>query len=87
MQNCQTCELVMRRDANAAPLWDCIYRTRYWDVVHHNRVLALLMVDNSQLCWLLNSSASFLKVKRAEKVTLIKYHAVFSLFLANLGTA
>ena len=30
---------------------------------------------------------SFLKVKRAENVTLIKYHAVLSFFLANLGTA
>ncbi len=31
---CQTCELVSRRDAGNAPLWDCIYRARYWDVVH-----------------------------------------------------
>ena len=29
-----TCELTARRDAGAAPLWDCIYRTQYWDVVH-----------------------------------------------------
>ncbi|HEY3365257.1 MAG TPA: HIT family protein [Symbiobacteriaceae bacterium] len=31
---CYTCELVARRDAGIAPLWDCIARTRYWDVVH-----------------------------------------------------
>ena len=31
---CQTCELVSRRDAGNAPLWDCIHRTQYWDVVH-----------------------------------------------------
>ena len=34
MNYCYTCELVARRDAGPAPLWDCIHRTRYWDVVH-----------------------------------------------------
>ena len=36
MTFCKTCELISRRDANNAPLWDCIYRTQLWDVVHHN---------------------------------------------------
>lgn len=34
MRPCQTCELIARRDAGNAPLWDCIHRTPYWDVVH-----------------------------------------------------
>src|SRR5690349_3232929 len=34
MEMCKTCELVARRDAGAAPLWDSIYRTNYWDVAH-----------------------------------------------------
>ncbi len=36
MQNnaCYTCELTTRRDAGLSPLWDSIYRTAYWDVVH-----------------------------------------------------
>ena len=34
MKNCKTCELIARRDAGTAPLWDSIYRTRFWDVVH-----------------------------------------------------
>ncbi len=33
-QLCQTCELIRRRDAGAAPLWDNIYRTPHWDVAH-----------------------------------------------------
>jgi len=32
--HCQTCELIARRDSGAAPLWDAILRTPYWDVVH-----------------------------------------------------
>ena len=36
MTHCKTCELISRRDVNNAPLWDCIYRTQFWDVVHHN---------------------------------------------------
>jgi diadenosine tetraphosphate (Ap4A) HIT family hydrolase len=36
MAYCKTCELISRRDATNAPLWDCIYRTQFWDVVHHN---------------------------------------------------
>lgn len=34
MSYCATCELIARRDAGQAPLWDCIHRTRFWDVVH-----------------------------------------------------
>jgi diadenosine tetraphosphate (Ap4A) HIT family hydrolase len=26
--------LTAQRDAGTAPLWDCIYRTQFWDVVH-----------------------------------------------------
>jgi len=31
---CKTCELLQRRDAGTAPLWDCIHRAPGWDVVH-----------------------------------------------------
>lgn len=31
---CKTCELLDRRDAGTAPLWDCIHRAPGWDVVH-----------------------------------------------------
>ncbi len=31
---CLTCELVRRRDRGEAPLWDDIYRTAHWDLVH-----------------------------------------------------
>jgi diadenosine tetraphosphate (Ap4A) HIT family hydrolase len=34
MKTCKTCELIARRDTGDAPLWDCIHRTPYWDVVH-----------------------------------------------------
>jgi diadenosine tetraphosphate (Ap4A) HIT family hydrolase len=34
MTPCKTCELIVRRDAGNAPLWDSIHRTQYWDVVH-----------------------------------------------------
>jgi len=34
MTQCLTCELVARRNAGKAPLWDSIHRTEYWDVVH-----------------------------------------------------
>ena len=34
MKICKSCELVARRDAGTAPLWDSIYRTEYWDVAH-----------------------------------------------------
>jgi diadenosine tetraphosphate (Ap4A) HIT family hydrolase len=43
-ENCQTCELIAARDAGTAPLWDCIVRTEYWDVVHAN--------DTSLLGWM-----------------------------------
>jgi diadenosine tetraphosphate (Ap4A) HIT family hydrolase len=29
-----TCSLIVARDNGSAPLWDCIYRTQYWEVVH-----------------------------------------------------
>jgi diadenosine tetraphosphate (Ap4A) HIT family hydrolase len=32
--HCYTCELTRKRDEGTAPLWDSIYRTQYWDVVH-----------------------------------------------------
>jgi diadenosine tetraphosphate (Ap4A) HIT family hydrolase len=31
---CLTCQLVARRDAGQAPLWDSILRTPSWDLVH-----------------------------------------------------
>lgn len=34
MPRCYTCELTRQRDAGTAPLWDCIWRTAHWDVVH-----------------------------------------------------
>ena len=34
METCYTCELIKRRDDGQAPLWDNIYRSPYWDVVH-----------------------------------------------------
>jgi diadenosine tetraphosphate (Ap4A) HIT family hydrolase len=34
MKICQTCQLIARRDTGKAPLWDCIYRTPFWDVAH-----------------------------------------------------
>jgi len=34
MKTCKTCELIAQRNAGIAPLWDCIYQTQYWDVVH-----------------------------------------------------
>ena len=34
MKYCKTCELIARRDAGITPLWDCIHRTQFWDVVH-----------------------------------------------------
>ncbi len=34
MDTCQTCRLLARRNAGAAPPWDNIHRTPHWDVVH-----------------------------------------------------
>ncbi|MCA9996233.1 MAG: HIT family protein [Anaerolineales bacterium] len=34
MTRCHTCELTRQRDAGTAPLWDNIWRTAHWDVVH-----------------------------------------------------
>jgi diadenosine tetraphosphate (Ap4A) HIT family hydrolase len=36
MLSCITCELLAQRDNGQAPLWDCIHRAHYWDVVHCN---------------------------------------------------
>lgn len=41
MGHCKTCQLLSHRDLGIAPLWDCIYRAKYWDVVHsYNTSLA-----------------------------------------------
>ena len=34
MEQCMTCQLIARRDAGAAPPWDSIHRTEFWDIVH-----------------------------------------------------
>lgn len=34
MSECMTCTLLAERDLGQRPLWDSIYRTAYWDVVH-----------------------------------------------------
>ena len=34
MMSCKSCQLMLRRDAGAAPPWDRIYRSAYWDLVH-----------------------------------------------------
>ena len=34
MNRCKTCELINRRNTGDAPLWDCIQRTQFWDLVH-----------------------------------------------------
>lgn len=34
MMECETCRLTKKRDSGEAPLWDCIVRTNYFDVVH-----------------------------------------------------
>jgi len=34
MTECHTYELLKQRDNGNAPLWDNIYRSEYWDVVH-----------------------------------------------------
>jgi diadenosine tetraphosphate (Ap4A) HIT family hydrolase len=40
MGNCKTCQMLALRDSGEAPLWDNIYRTPYWDLVHsYNTVL------------------------------------------------
>lgn len=44
-KRCKTCELVNRRNAGEAPLWDSLHRTQYWDVVHsYNTALPGWMV-------------------------------------------
>jgi diadenosine tetraphosphate (Ap4A) HIT family hydrolase len=32
--HCESCTRLIRRDQGTAPLWDAIYRTTFWDVVH-----------------------------------------------------
>ena len=32
--HCLTCDLIARRDRDEAPLWDNIFRTAAWDLVH-----------------------------------------------------
>ncbi len=34
MTECKSCMLLRKRDEGDAPLWDSIYRSSYWDVVH-----------------------------------------------------
>jgi diadenosine tetraphosphate (Ap4A) HIT family hydrolase len=34
MTTCLTCTLLDKRNEGQRPLWDNIYRTRFWDVVH-----------------------------------------------------
>lgn len=34
MIECVTCKLISQRDEGVAPLWDNIFRTSHWDVVH-----------------------------------------------------
>jgi len=41
IQHCFTCEISNRREAGIASLWDDIYRTPHWYVVHgYNTALA-----------------------------------------------
>ena len=44
MSDCLSCRLTRRRDAGEAPLWDSIYRSEHWDLVH--------AYDTSWLGWL-----------------------------------
>ena len=34
MEQCKTCWLIEQRDLDDAPLWDCIFRTEFFDVAH-----------------------------------------------------
>ena len=34
MTPCHSCERIIVRDQGAAPVWDNIYRAKYWDLVH-----------------------------------------------------
>ena len=43
-KKCFSCDLVSRRDMGKAPLWDNIFRAKYWDVVH--------VSDTSLLGWI-----------------------------------
>jgi diadenosine tetraphosphate (Ap4A) HIT family hydrolase len=41
IKKCKACELVARRDKGMAPVWDCIFRAQFWDVVHCNETALL----------------------------------------------
>ena len=34
VSECMSCQLLRRRDAGEAPLWDNIYRSEFWDLAH-----------------------------------------------------
>ncbi len=34
MTECLTCKMIEQRETETVPLWDNIYRTKHWDVVH-----------------------------------------------------
>lgn len=34
MVGCKSCELIERRNAGNAPVWDDVLRAKYWDVAH-----------------------------------------------------
>lgn len=44
MSTCKSCQLMRQRDRGAAPPWDSIYRSEYWDLVH--------AYNTSRLGWL-----------------------------------
>jgi diadenosine tetraphosphate (Ap4A) HIT family hydrolase len=35
MNNCKSCQMLSLRDSGDAPLWDNIYRSSHWDLVHN----------------------------------------------------
>ena len=34
MTTCQSCRRMKKRDAGTAPIWDNMYRSQHWDIVH-----------------------------------------------------
>ena len=34
MTTCRSCQLMHKRDNGEAPIWDSIYRSEFWDLVH-----------------------------------------------------
>ncbi|MBX3081316.1 MAG: HIT family protein [Anaerolineae bacterium] len=79
MTECVTCELIARRDAGNAPLWDSIHRTAYWDVVHS--------FNTSLLGWLVLVSrrhiAAVDEMTEAEAIELGKLIRQVSIILKN----